>query len=71
MPLLNKKSKKEKVKMEVSSNNMEKIKEYMSWSDIHDFGYFFEECANYVMKSDKEWKRHKKSKVSIESSAEI
>lgn len=67
MPLIHKESKKEKVKAEISARSLEEIHDYMKWSDISDISYFLEECANYTMKSDKEWKKYKKkSQIEME-----
>ena len=51
---------KDRVKIEMSSEILSKIDEYMKWADIDDLGYFLEESAMLVFKSDRDWKKHQK-----------
>ncbi|MBX9703014.1 MAG: hypothetical protein K2X39_02555 [Silvanigrellaceae bacterium] len=51
---------KEKLKIEVSSEVLEKIQAYCQWSGIDDISFFIEEAACYVFAKDKEWKSHQK-----------
>jgi hypothetical protein len=52
---------KEKIKVEVSSEVLQKIEAYCQWSKIDDISFFIEEAACYVFSKDKEWKAHQKS----------
>ena len=51
---------KEKIKVEVSSEVLQKINAYCKWSKINDVSFFIEEAACYVFAKDKEWKAHQK-----------
>ena len=55
-------AKKERVKLELSSDINQQINDYMQWAGIDDIGYFFEEAALFVFKQDREWKKHLKNK---------
>lgn len=60
MPVLNGKFsiQKKKVKLEISTELLDKINQYCSWAEINDISYFFEEAACFVFAKDKEWKLH-------------
>lgn len=51
---------KEKVKVEINSEVLQKIEAYCKWSQIDDLSFFFEEAACYVFAKDKEWKNFQK-----------
>lgn len=51
---------KEKMKIEISSEVLQKIEAYCQWSNIDDISFFMEEAACYVFAKDKEWKAHQK-----------
>jgi len=51
---------KEKLKTEVSSDVISKIKEYCAWASVDDLGFFIEEAAEFVFSKDKEWKDHQR-----------
>jgi hypothetical protein len=53
-------NKKEKIKVEINSDVLQKIKAYCKWSQIDDIGYFFEEAACFIFVKDKEWKLFQK-----------
>jgi len=63
MAIIQKKSleKKDKVKLEINSEVMSKVREYCKWADVDDIGFFFEESAQFVFSKDKKWKEHLKS----------
>ena len=42
---------------EISSIVYEKIEKYCQWANLKDLGIFFEEAAELVFKSDKDWKK--------------
>jgi hypothetical protein len=54
----------EKVKFLISSSILTEIKEYCKWASIDegDIGVFFEQAAEFILKKDHEWKKHKKDK---------
>jgi hypothetical protein len=52
----------EKVKFLINSSVLSEIKEYCTWTSIEDLGVFFEQAAEFILKKDMEWKKHKKSK---------
>lgn len=54
-------SNKEKLKVEISAEILEKIRNYCQWSDIASIDYFIEEAACFVFAKDKDWKAHQKS----------
>ncbi len=65
-------TKKEKIKLEINAEILEKITQYCAWADIDDVSYFFEEAACFVFSKDKDFKSHQKTikrtnKTSIES----
>lgn len=47
--------KKEKIKAEISTETIEKIKAYCTWAGIDDVSVFLEEAARYVFDKDKLW----------------
>jgi len=51
---------KKQVKIEISSDILQKIESYCKWSKI-EVNFFFEEAAAYVFSKDKDWKLHNKS----------
>lgn len=51
---------KEKIKIELSSEVLQKIEAYCQWSHIDDMSFFLEEAACYVFAKDKEWKAFQK-----------
>ena len=51
---------KEKIKIEVSTEVLQKIEAYCQWSQIDDISFFIEEAACYVFAKDKEWKAYQK-----------
>ena len=51
---------KEKIKLEISTEVLQKITAYCQWSQIDDIGFFIEEAACYVFAKDKDWKAHQK-----------
>lgn len=55
-------NKKDKLRIELSTDINNQIQEYMKWAGIDDIGYFFEEASLFVFKQDKEWKKHLKNK---------
>jgi len=54
-------SKKEKIKVMVSSDTVAKINEYCEWANIEDLGFFIEEAACFIFSKDKEWKDHQRT----------
>lgn len=74
MPIINgnRFQKREKLKVEISSETLDKIKEYCKWANIGDnVGYFLEEAVTFVLSKDADWKRFKKtSKKRIEKMQE-
>jgi hypothetical protein len=54
-------SNKEKLKVEISAEIIEKIRNYCEWANISSIDYFIEEAACFVFAKDKEWKAHHKS----------
>lgn len=64
MPIINgnRFQKREKLKVEISSETLEKIREYCQWANIgENVGYFLEEAVSFVLSKDAEWKRYKKA----------
>lgn len=62
MPLISyrENQKKERLKVDISSEVHKKILAYCKWSGINDIGFFIEEAALYVFAKDKVWKQHLK-----------
>lgn len=58
---------KEKIKVEISSEVLQKIEEYCQWSKIDDISFFIEEAACYVFAKDKEWKAFQKQAKKAEN----
>lgn len=58
---------KEKLKVEVSSEVLQKIEAYCQWSAIDDISFFIEEAACYVFAKDKEWKAFQKQAKKAEN----
>ena len=52
---------KEKIKAEISTDTLKKIRQYCEWASINDLGYFIEEASHFVFAKDKEWKKMLKS----------
>lgn len=64
MPIIksDKNKKFEKIKFSINSSMLAEIKEYCKWASVNDIGMFFEQAAEFILKKDKEWKKHKKNK---------
>lgn len=60
---------KEKLKVEISSEVLQKIEAYCQWSKIDDVSFFIEEAACYVFAKDKEWKIHQKQMKKAEKAS--
>ncbi|MBA2650238.1 MAG: hypothetical protein H0U75_11745 [Legionella sp.] len=56
----NKSIKKEKIKVDMNSEVLAKIKEYCQWAQIENIDFFIEESALFVLAKDKEWKEHQR-----------
>jgi len=56
-----KSTKKEKIKVTISSDIVAKINEYCQWANIEDVGFFIEEAALFVFSKDKEWKDNQRT----------
>lgn len=54
-------TKKEKLKVEISSETLATIQQYCEWANIDDVGFFIEEAAYFIFAKDKEWKQHQKA----------
>ncbi len=54
--------KSEKIKFLITPSLLAEIEKYCKWASVEDIGVFFEQAAEIVLKTDKEWKRFKKSK---------
>lgn len=53
--------KKEKIKVQISSETLADVDAYRAWAGIDDLGFFLEEAALYVLAKDRAWKQHKKA----------
>ena len=62
MPIIksDKSKKTEKVKFIVDSSLLSEINDYCKWAKVDDIGVFFAQAAEFVLKKDKDWKKHNK-----------
>jgi len=62
-------TKKEKLKVEISTEILEKIQTYCQWASIDDVSYFIEEAACFIFSKDKDWKLQQKAARRTKSEA--
>jgi|GEM_PF-1118348 len=60
-------AKKIQVRVRISENIMQEIKEYCDWSGIKTKDYFIEQACKHIFAHDEEWKEHKSRKKAIHS----
>ena len=64
MPLISNKNiqKSERIQIKLKKNILQESKNYQAWAGIAGFNDFVESCIEYVLNSDKEWKKLKMDK---------
>lgn len=55
---------KEKLKIEVEAGIYNELVEYMEWAGLNNISHCMEDALSFVFKSDKEWKKYQKQKLS-------
>lgn len=50
---------KEKIKLELNREVLKNAESYMNWANVDDLNFFIEECINFVLAKDKDWKKFK------------
>lgn len=58
---------KEKLKIEIDADIFSELTAYMKWADLDNISHCIEDSLAFVFKSDKEWKKFQKGKLSLKA----
>lgn len=69
MPIISKEesTKKERLKIEISDKTLREINDYMKYFGIKNIDHFIEESCEFILKSDKDWRKVKKDSLNTET----